>query len=217
MEALVTVAAGRVVVISGDTTATGVLQDTVEDTSGVVTEETTGTVVTAFTIPAVLACATADLDICVTDDCIVDSAAVALATLTTALGVAGVDSVVVEDVVVLLVVVESTVLVLTTGGILAMVVVGKLALATVTDIAVACGTEAFAVDVAGGFTLEGKTVVTDAAPEVPIVPVTIVLVGCFVVSVVTTVVCLLGMVVFTGWPDVDTAVAEVFCPCPEIP
>lgn len=88
MEALVTEAVGRVVVISGDTTATGVLLDTVEDTSGVVTEETTGAVVTAFTIPAVLAGATADLDICVTDDCIVDSAAVALATLTMALGVA---------------------------------------------------------------------------------------------------------------------------------
>lgn len=108
-------------------------------------------------------------------------------------------------------------LVLTTAGILAMVVVGKLALGMETDVVVACGTGAFAVDVAGGFTLEGKTVVTDTAPEVLIVPVTIVLVNCcLVVSVVTTVVCLLDMVVFTGWPDVDTAVAEVFCSFPDI-
>ena len=108
-------------------------------------------------------------------------------------------------------------LVLTTAGILAIVVVGKVGLAMETDVVVACGTGAFAVDVTGGFTLEGKTVVTDTAPEVLIVPVTIVLVNCcLVVSVVTTVACLLDMVVFTGWPDVDTAVAEVFCSCPEI-
>ena len=112
---------------------------------------------------------------------------------------------------------KSAVLVLTTAGILEMVVVGKLALATETDVVVTCGTGAFAVDVAGGFTLEGKTVVTDTAPEVLIVPVTIDLVNCcLVVSVVTTVVCLLDMVVFTGWPDADTAVVEVFCSCPEI-
>ena len=108
-------------------------------------------------------------------------------------------------------------LVLMTAGILAMVVVAKLALVTKTDVVVACGTGAFAVDVAGGFTLEGKTVVTDTGPEVLTVPVTIVLVNCcLVVSVVTTVVGLLDMVVFTGWPDVDTAVAEVFCSCPKI-
>lgn len=84
VETPVTVAAG-LVVISGDTTATGVPLDTDEDTSGVVRDETgIGAVVTAvpLTTPVVGVPGAADLGICVNEDGVVDSAAVALAMLT---------------------------------------------------------------------------------------------------------------------------------------
>ena len=84
-ETAATVAAGLVVAISGDTTATGVLLDTDADTSGAVTAETTGVPVTAvaLTTPAVVTFGTAaDLDSCVDDEGEVDWAAVTLATLT---------------------------------------------------------------------------------------------------------------------------------------
>lgn len=93
-EATATVAAGLVVVISGDTTATGVLVDTDVDTNGVVTAETTGVVVTVvpLTTPTVVTFVTAGLDSCVDDEGAVDSADVTLATLTTDCVGVGVES-----------------------------------------------------------------------------------------------------------------------------
>ena len=59
--------------------------------------------------------------------------------------------------------------------------------------------------------LGGETTTEVVVPEALIVPATAVFVACVDVNVVTMVVCLLGMTVVTVWPEVDTAVAEVFC------
>ena len=137
VEAPVTLAAGLVVVINGDTTATGVLLGTEADTSGVAIDETTDELVTALTIPAVLTPGAADLDICITEDGIVDSAAVALAMLTTACTGVGAESVAVNVVVVGLVTeVVSAAVFLTSGAL----VVGKLGFITVAGVVTVCGT-----------------------------------------------------------------------------
>lgn len=122
----VTVAAGLVVVISGDTTATGVLLVTDADTRGAATDETAGVpAMTAvpLTTPAVVTLGAADLDTCVNEDG-VDSAAVALAILTVACTGVGVDIVAVGLV---MAVVPATV-VLTDSALVVAVAVDKLGL-----------------------------------------------------------------------------------------
>ena len=140
-EATATVAAGLVVVISGDTTATGVLVDTDVDTSGVVTAETTGVVVTAvpLTTPTVVTFVTADLDSCVDDEGIVDSAEVTLATLTTDCDGVGVESDAVTAVVLGLVkVVLSTAVVFTACMLDVGTVEGTLVVTALLDVIVCC-------------------------------------------------------------------------------
>ena len=140
-EATATVAAGLVVVISGDTTATGVLVDTGGDTNGVVTAETTGDVVTAvpLTTPTVVTFVTADLDSCVDDEGAVDSADVTLATLTTDCAGVGVESDAVTVVVLGLVkVVLSTAVVFTACMLDVGTVEGTLAITALLDVIVCC-------------------------------------------------------------------------------
>lgn len=137
-----TVAAGLVAVISGDTTATGVLLDTDVDTSGVVTAETTGVAVTAvpLTTPAVVTFGTADLDNCVDDEGAVDSADVTLATLTMDCAGVGVESVAATAVVFdLIKVVLSTAVVLTVCMLDVATVEGTLDVTALLDVNV-CGT-----------------------------------------------------------------------------
>lgn len=140
-EVTATVAAGLVVVISGDTTATGVLVDTDVDTNGVVTAETTGVAVTAvpLTTPAVVTFGTADLDSCVDDEGAVDSADVTLATLTTDCIGVGVESVAVTAVVLgLIKVVLSTAVVFTAGTVDVATVEGRLGITALLDVMVCC-------------------------------------------------------------------------------
>lgn len=140
-EATATVAAGLVVVISGDTTATGVLVDTGGDTNGVVTAETTGDVVTAvpLTTPTVVTFVTADLDSCVDDEGAVDSADVTLATLTTDCAGVGVESDAVTVVVLGLVkVVLSTAVVFTACMLDVGTVEGTLGIIALLDVIVCC-------------------------------------------------------------------------------
>lgn len=134
LETPVTVAVGLVVATRGVTTATGVLLDTDADTSGVVTEETRGVRVTAvpWTTPAEEVFGLSDLEICVTEDAVVDSATVALATLTTACTGVGV-----ESVVGFVVVEVFAPVVLKDGALVVEVEVGKLGFTT--DVT-ACGT-----------------------------------------------------------------------------
>lgn len=141
-EATATVAAGLVAVISGDTTATGVLVDTDVHTNGVVTAETTGVAVTAvpLTTPAVVTFGTADLDSSVDVEGAVDSADVTLATLTTDCAGVEVDSVAVTAVALGLVkVVLSTAVVLTACRLDVATVEGTLGVAALLDVIV-CGT-----------------------------------------------------------------------------
>ena len=140
-----TVAAGRVVVISGDTTATGVLVDTEVDTNGVVTAETTGAEVTAvpLTTPAVVTFGSADLDSWVDDEGAVDSADVTLATLTMDCAGVGVESVAVTAVetavvVGLVKVAPPTAVVLTVCMLDVAAVEGALAVTALVDVIVCC-------------------------------------------------------------------------------
>lgn len=140
-EAPATVAAGLVADISGDTTATGVLLDTDVDTSGVVTAETTGVAVTAvpLTTPAVVTFGTADLDSCADDEGVVDSADVALATLTMDCAGVGVESVAVTAVVFGLIKVVLSAVVLTACMLDVATVEGTLGVTPLLDVTV-CGT-----------------------------------------------------------------------------
>ena len=136
-----TVTAGLVVVISGDTTATGVLVDTDVDTNGVVTAETTGVVVTAvpLTTPTVVTFGTAALESCVDEEGAVDSADVTLATLTTDCVGVGVGSVAVTAVGLdLIKVVLSTAVVLTAFTVDIATVEGTLGITALLEVMVCC-------------------------------------------------------------------------------
>ena len=140
-EATATVAAGLVVVISGDTTATGVLVDTDVDTNGVVTAETTGVVVTVvpLTTPTVVTFVTAGLDSCVDDEGAVDSADVTLATLTTdCVGVGVANDAVTAVVLGLVKVVLSTAVVFTARTLEVGTVEGTLGVTALLDVIVCC-------------------------------------------------------------------------------
>ena len=140
-EATATVAAGLVGVISGDTTATGVLVDTDVDTNGVVTAETTGVVVTVvpLTTPTVVTFVTAGLDSCVDDEGAVDSADVTLATLTTdCVGVGVANDAVTAVVLGLVKVVLSTAVVFTARTLEVGTVEGTLGVTALLDVIVCC-------------------------------------------------------------------------------
>ena len=140
-EATATVAAGLVVVISGDTTATGVLVDTDVDTNGVVTAETTGAVVTVvpLTTPTVVTFVTAGLDSCVDDEGAVDWADVTLATLTTDCAGVGVATDAVTAVVLGLVKVALSIAVVFTACMLDVgTVEGTLGVTALLDVIVCC-------------------------------------------------------------------------------
>ena len=208
-EATATVAAGLVVVIRGDTTATGVLVDTEVETNGVATAETTGVAVTVvpLTTPAVVTFGSADLDSWVDDEGAVDWADVTLATLTTDCAGVGAESVAVTAVGLGLVkVVLSTALALTACMPDVAAVEGALGVTALLQDVIVCCTWDLIGDGVGpvvGVDTAVEATVLKAAAEVST---TVVLSSCLA----TEEFCLLDEEVAATRLCLETAVAKIF-------